>query len=345
MNGGTLTLANIDGSAIEAFDAYSTASYQDNQKGKLYRLKASGVVAYGGMIHSSDTVGPIQQDIHVVNIKNGFGIGETLTGTVTIGSTGNYNGFTIDEINGVTTASSVVMKSVGSYNVTDDDGTVVGVFYLPESDALSFRTGERTFKLTDNMTDSDASFDSVGSAVYYAQGIALDKERTVVSTRATQFIQSAVKQDSRDLGLPPIRRTTTNTRVIYQYSTDPLAQTFVINNPGGAFVSSLDLYFSEKGRRPIWVELRPTDNGVPSATKTIPFSTVVLTPSEIMTSDDSSVATTFKFKSPIYLQDNETYAFVVTTDEPGAQVYVSEMGLKDILTGNTIAGQPLTGSL
>ena len=345
MNGGTLTLANIDGSAIEAFDAYSTDSYQDNQKGKLYRLKASGVVAYGGMIHSSDTIGPIQQDIHVVNIKNGFGIGETLTGTVTIGSTGNYNGFTIDEINGVTTGSSIVMKSVGSYNVTDDDGTVVGVFYLPESDSLSFRTGERTFKLTDNMTDSDASFDSVGSAVYYAQGIALDKERTVVSTRATQFIQSATKQDSRDLGLPPIRRTTTNTRVIYQYSTDPLAQTFVINNPGGTFVTSLDLYFSEKGRRPIWVELRPTDNGVPSATKTIPFSTVVLTPSEIKTSDDSSLPTTFKFKSPIYLQDNETYAFVVTTDEPGAQLFVSEMGLKDILTGNTIAGQPLTGSL
>ena len=93
------------------------------------------------------------------------------------------------------------------------------------------------------------------------------------------------------------------------------------------------------------VELRPTDNGVPSATKEIPFSTVVLTPSEIKTSSDSSVPTTFKFKAPVYLQDNETYAFVVATDEPGAQMYVSEMGQKDILTGNTIAGQPLTGAL
>lgn len=343
INGGTLTLANIDGSSIEAFDAYSTASYDDNQRGRLYRLKASGVVAYGGTIHSSDIIGPIQQNIHVVNIKNGFGIGETLTGTVTIGSTGGYNGFVVNEINGATT--NIVMKSVGGYNTTDDDGSVVGVFHIPETDALSFRTGERTFKLTDNLSDSSAQFDSSGAAVYYAQGIALDKERTVVSTRAAQFIQSAAYENTRDQGLPPVRRTTTNTRVLYQYSTDPLAQTFVVNNPGGTFVTSIDLYFSEAGRRPVQIELRPTDNGVPSATKVIPFSQVVRTPSEIVVSDDSSKPTQFKFRSPIYLQDNETYAFVVMTDEPGAQMWVSEMGQKDILTGNTIAGQPLTGSL
>jgi len=343
MNGGTVTLGNVDGSAIDAFDAYSTASYDDGLRGKLYRLKASGVVAYGGTIHSSDTIGPIQQDIHVVNIKNGFGVGETLTGTVGIGSTGGYNGFVVNEINGATTG--VVMKALGGFNTADEDGSMVGVFFIPETDALAFRTGERTFKLTDNMSDSDAQFDSVGSAVYYAQGIALDKERTVVSTRAAQFIQSAAYQNTRDMGLPAVRRSTTSTRVLYQYSTDPLAQTFVVNNPGGAFLTSIDLYFSERGRRPVALELRPTDNGVPSSTKVIPFSQVVRTPSEIVVSDDSSLPTQFKFRSPIYLQDNETYAFVVMTDEPGAQMWVSEMGQKDILTGNTIAGQPLTGAL
>jgi hypothetical protein len=343
INGGTLTLGNIDGSSIEAFDAYSTASYDDGQKGRLYRLKASAVVAYGGMIHSSDTIGPIQQDIHVVNIKNGFGVGETLTGTVAIGSTGSYNGFVVNEINSATTG--VVMKSIGGHSTTDDDGSVVGVFFIPETDALAFRTGERTFKLTDNLSDSSAQFDSSGSAVYYAQGIALDKERTVVSTRAAQFIQSAAYENTRDQGLPPVRRSTTSTRVLYQYSTDPLAQTFVVNNPGGAFVTGIDLYFSEAGRRPVALELRPTDNGVPSSTKVIPFSQVVRTPSEIVVSEDSSKPTSFKFRSPIYLQDNETYAFVVMTDEPGAQMWVSEMGQRDILTGNTIAGQPLTGSL
>jgi hypothetical protein len=346
VNGGNITVANLDGSPIQPFDPYLTASYDETFRGRVYRLRASGVVAHGGIVHSSDTIGPIQQDIHVVNIKNGFALGETLTGTVAIGTTGNYNACTINEINTSTVATAAPVMNTLETNLTADaDGTIVGVFYIPETNQLSFRTGERTFRLTDNLTNSNASFDSNGSAVYYAQGISLEKERTVVSSRAVEFVQASAFEDSRVLGLPPVRRTTTSTKVLYQYTYDPLAQTFTINSPGGTFLTSIDLYFSESGRRPITIELRPTDNGVPSSTKTIPMSKVTLTPSQINVSDDSSVATHFKFKSPIYLQDGETYAFVVMTDEPGAQVWVSEMGQTDILTGNTIAGQPLTGSL
>lgn len=346
VNGGNITVANLDGTPISAFDAYSLASYDDNQRGKVYRLKASGIVAQGGTVYSRDNVGPIQQDIFLINIKNGFAVGEVLNGSVYIGTSGSFNGVTVNEINGSNIASTApTMMGLDNFIVTDQDGTAVGVFYIPETDSLSFRTGERTFKLTDNKSNSGASFDSSGSAVYYSQGISLDKERTVVSSRALQFVQASAFQDSRTLGLPELRRSTTTTKILYQYEYDPLAQTFSVNNPGGAFVTSLDLYFSESGRRPISVELRPTDNGVPSATKTIPFSKVTLTPENIKVSDDSSVATKFKFKSPIYLQDGETYAFVVMTDEPGAQLWVSEMGQQDVLTGNTIAGQPLTGSL
>jgi len=347
VSGGSITVANPDGSLIQPFDAYTPGTgYEDNLKGKVYRLKASGVVVHNDNITSFDTIGPITQDIYVANIKNGFAIGETLTGTVAIGTTGSFNGLTVTEINGSNiSANAPTMKSVGDSMITNNDGTAVGVFYIPETEALSFRTGERTFKLTDNYTNSNASFDSTGSAVYYAQGISLDKERTVVSSRAVEFVQSSAFQDSRELGLPPVRRSTVSSKVIYQYAYDPLAQTFTVNNPGGVFLTSLDLYFMESGKRPISIELRPTDNGVPSSTKTIPFSKVTKTAAEINVSDDSSAVTTFKFKSPVYLQDGETYAFVVMTDEPGAQLWVSEMGQQDILTGNTIAGQPLTGSL
>ena len=346
VSGGTITLANVDGSIINAFSAYSTASYSDLNRGKLYRLKASGVVSHGGDILTSDSYGPITQEIYVVNIKNGIAVGETLTGSVTIGTTGSYNGVTVTSINDSTSLLvAPTMQEFGDKIVTDNNGLAVGVFYIPQTEELSFRTGERTFKLTDNQSNSNASFDSIGSAVYYAQGISLDKERTIVSSRSVEFVTSANYQDSRDLGIPNVRRTTTDTKVLYQYQYDPLAQTFTVNSPGCCFITSIDLYFAEAGRRPISVELRNTDNGVPSSTKVIPFSRVTKTPDQISTSDDSSVATTYKFKSPIYLQDNETYAFVVLTDEPGAQIYVSEMGQTDMLTGNTIAGQPLTGSL
>ena len=352
VNSGNITLANLDGSLIQPFDQYTPSTngtevgYESGMFGKLYRLRASGVVVHSDNVTAFDTIGPITQDIYMVNIKNGFAVGEQLNGSVTIGTSGSFNGVTVAEINGSNlTNVAPTFKSVSDAIITNTDGTTVGVFYIPETESLSFRTGERTFKLTDNYTNSNAEFDSTGSAVYYAQGIALDKERTVVSSRAVEFVQSATSQDSRVLGLPAVRRSSVSTKVIYQYTYDPLAQTFTVNSPGGVMLTSLDLYFMESGKRPISIEFRPTDNGVPSSTKTIPFSKVTKTPQEINVSDDSSAATTFKFKSPVYLQDGETYAFVVMTDEPGAQLWVSEMGQNDILTGNTIAGQPLTGSL
>jgi hypothetical protein len=343
ISGQQLTLANIDGSAIAAFSSYSTGSYTQSKTGMLYRLRASGVVVSGGEIISSDSIGPIQQEIKVVNIKNGFGVGDMLQGTVNIGGTTALNVVDVISINGNSSASiASTMKKPGDDVITDADGVAVGVFYLPETDELSFRTGERVFKLTDNQSNSNSFWDSIGSTTYYAQGISLSKERTIVSTRSAVFTQADTYEDTQSL--PPTRRTTTSSRIIYQYRYDPLAQTFTVSSAGGVFVTSLDLYFSKVGVRPISVELRNTDNGVPSS-KIIPFSEVTLNPSEINVSTNSLTATTFNFKSPIYLQEGETYAFVVKCDEPGSQVYVSEMGQVDMVTGNTIAGQPLTGSL
>lgn len=337
-----VVLGNIDGSMVQPFDEYSTDSYNVGYRGMMIRLKASGVVVYDGIVSATDTSGKIvTQDIYVANIKNGFSIGEILTGSVNIGTTSSYNGVSLGKINGVNSGVATMMVE-GDKVVTDTDGTAVGVFYIPETEALSFRTGERTFKFTDNPTNSNASFDSIGSTVYYSQGISLSKERTIVSTRTIEFVQAATYEDTKSL--PPVRRTTTSVRKIYQYAVDPLAQTFTISADGGCFVTSVDLYIAAKGNRPVSIEIRNTDNGVPSS-KIVPLSKVTKPASELLVSDDSSVKTTFKFKSPIYLQDTETYALVVMTDEPGTQVYVSEMGQVDMLTSNTIAGQPLTGSL
>lgn len=340
-SGQVLTLGNIDGTNVSAFSAYSTASYSGSDLGKLLRLKASAVIATDGVITETDTTGVLKQEIWAVNIKNGFGVGEYLSGTVTIGSGSNINTVTLIGINDVTsTTTAPTVKSVGSDIFTDTVGTAVGVFYLPNNDTLAFRTGERTFKLIDNISNSDAEFDSTGSTVYYSQGFTLTKERTVVSSRNASFVQDRLYQEL------PTRRTTTNTRAIYSFNVggDPIAQTFTVASTGGAFVTSIDLFFAQVGTRPVSVEIRTTNNGVPS-TKIVPFSQKTLTPQEIMVSANSSVATTVTFDAPVYLQDGETYCFVLLTDEPGTQVYVSELGKTDLLTGNIIGVQPLTGSL
>jgi hypothetical protein len=340
VSGTTLTVGMIDGGNCPAFSAYSTSSYASNY-GKLLRLTASGVVVYDGYVAETDANGILEQQIHIMNIKGGFALGETVSGSVLVGNTGAFNSCTIEEINGeddVTTYAP--MKGVGDSIRTDDDGACCGIFNIPNNDSLAFRTGEREFKLIDNRSNSDADFDSKGSATYYSQGITLSKERTIVNSREANFVQDRLYQSL------PVRRTTTSTRVLYTYYTghDPIAQTFTVSSTGGSFVTSVDVFFAEAGNRPITVELRTTNNGVPS-TKVLPFSDVTKTPQEVATSEDGSLATTFTFKAPIYLQDGETYALIVKTDEPGCQLFISELGKTDVITGNIITSQPLTGSL
>ena len=343
VSGTTLTLANVDGSTIDKFDSYSTSAYPANDGGKLLRLQASGVVATSNQVVSDNV------DTFVVNIQNGFAIGETVTGTIDTGGN-NFNTATITKINdGTSTTTAPTMKSTSDVLRTDIYGQVVGVYSIPEN---TFRTGERTFKLTDNLSNSDALFDSAGTAIYGATGLNLEKEATVVNSRSIRFAQDRL-YESRS-----IRRTSTGSRFIRSLPPpgngggggggggghDPLAQTFTVDSPGGVFVSSLDLYFSEAGSRPVIVELRVCDNGVPTS-RIIPFTTVVKRPDEINTSTTSATATKFTFAAPVYLKDGETYALVAKVDEPGCQLYVSELGQTDLITTNVISKQPLTGAL
>lgn len=343
ISGTTITLTNLDGSRIRAFSSYDRSSaYAGADGGYLRRLQATGVVIYAGIITASDANGPVTQDIHISNIRNGFSIGENLTGTLVFDNSAR-NQVTLTSINGLSTVGSLpVMKVRGDAVRTDGTGATAGVFNLPNTDTIRFRTGERAFRLTDNISNSDADFDSKGEATYYSTGVTLSRERTIVNSRQANFVQDRVFESI------PVRRVTTSQRVLQviqpRRGHDPLAQTFVVQSVGGMFITSVDLYFSEAGNRPVTVELRTTDNGVPS-TKILPFSETTKNPSEINVSDNGSVATNFKFRSPIYLVDNENYALIVKTDEPGCQVFISELGKSDILTGNIVTNQPLTGSL
>lgn len=357
ISGTTVTLGNIDGTDVSAFDAYNVSGYSGSNRGRLLRLQASAVVAWGGVIYSSDTAGfATEQDTHLVNIKNGFAIGETLTGSTNIGASSDRNSVSIISINGSTTATAPATMAVNGGNLrTNVFGDVVGVFYLPNNAQLSFRTGERAFKLIDNISNTDASFDSHGTVNYHSQGITLSKERTIVNSRTANFVQDRLYEEI------PVRRTSVSNRLLYSTDNtpqpagdgggdggggghDPLAQTFTVVSSGGCFVTSVDLFFSAAGKRPVIVELRTTNNGVPS-TKIIPFSVVVKDPQIIKVSENGSVAETFKFEAPIYLQNGETYAIVVKVDEPGCLVFASELGQTDLITNNVITRQPLTGSL
>ena len=110
---------------------------------------------------------------------------------------------------------------------------------------------------------------------------------------------------------------TVNERIfgVQRNNSDPLAQTFLISEEGGCFITSLDLFFSEKDNTlPVWVEVRNVVNGYPGP-KLIPFGRKVLEPSDVNVDPDTGTsATTFTFDSPIFLQKGSEYCFVVMSN-------------------------------
>ena len=85
-------------------------------------------------------------------------------------------------------------------------------------------------------------------------------------------------------------------------------------------------------------------NGFPTTT-IIPFSEITLEPEKVQTSTDGSVATSFTFKSPIYVEGGKDYCVCLASNSTKYSVYISRVGENDILTQSYISQQPTLGSL
>ena len=124
----------------------------------------------------------------------------------------------------------------------------------------------------------------------------------------------------------------------------PLAQTFVIDTPGGAFVTSIDLFFESKDEDlPVTLQLRSVENGVPSAI-VIPFSTVTVQAANVNVSPAAATATKFTFEAPIYLMDNAEYCFEITANSHAYKIWVADIGGYDVTNPTfSITKQPYSG--
>jgi hypothetical protein len=129
-------------------------------------------------------------------------------------------------------------------------------------------------------------------------------------------------------------------------SRDPLAQSFVVDEDTGIFLTRCDLFFRTKDDEytPVIVQIRSMQNGLPSEF-ILPFSEVVLDPEEIQLSDDSSVATPIIFNSPIYLEGGKEYCVCILSHSTKYSVYISRVTENDLLTQTFISNQPYLGSL
>lgn len=182
-------------------------------------------------------------------------------------------------------------KGFGYPLVSDDVGTLTGVFLIPNGRApeaettftdlksvqyrtsgstRSFTTGTKTIRLTshpDNAQDL-SQVEGYAEENFVSSGVIQDKQKTIVSTRIprTKTTTKVTATETR------IEKSTTTKANYY----DPVAQTFMIddNYPEGVFVKELDIYFKTKDEsQGVEAYLVTTDGDVPT-TEIIPHSLV-----------------------------------------------------------------------
>lgn len=212
--------------------------------------------------------------------------------------------------------------------VTSELGKVKGYFDLP---AGRFKGGVRTFELRDVIDKTRDAVSTFARAKYHSQGIQSDTTLTTNITTVTNRQTNTV----------------TSERLVNMWWSDPIAQSFVVDTAGtphGFFLSSVDLFFSSVGYNDrVVVEVRPVTNGYPNTNKVYEYASVELHSSQIKTSSDASIATNFKFATPLFLPNNTEYCFVVMCNTEETSVFISELGKRNLRKGDTLSatGEPI----
>lgn len=217
----------------------------------------------------------------------------------------------------------------GDVLITDSAGRLNAVFSVPP---VTFNTGKRTLRIQDSpifnpSLDVAGSLVGSASAEFNSQGI----KRTLQETLTT-ITEVTITRNELENPPPP---------------SDPLAQTiFTYGVTGGCFVTKVDVWFQSKDSAiPVVLELREVENGYPARKLVSNDARVSLDPSQVNISQNASVATTFKFQRPIYLDEGKDYCFVLLANSNNYHVWTSKLGEKSIETGKTVFEQPFIGTL
>ena len=242
---------------------------------------------------------------------------------------------------------------------TDASGRVIGSFIIPRNDVLKFKAGTREFRLTDSSTNDKSAESTFAEAQFHSQGLLEVHQKTIISTKVPRLVTTEVQEN----------RTITDTQNFDPVEwVDPLAQTMLIDEKGGIFLTSVDIFFKSKDDAiPVNLSIRSVENGIPTQ-KIVPGSEVLKYPGEtlafetsgnstpttagdiatagIATDDTARYGTRFKFDHPIYLPQDQEYAIVLMAQTNAYNVFISEGGGFDLKDTNfLVSKQPYNGVL
>ena len=233
--------------------------------------------------------------------------------------------------------------------VSDIGSNLLGSMFIPNpniNNNPTFETGKKTFTLINNASNDKNTANSISNETFSSTGVLNTIQEDIISVRNARITTETFTEE-RTVDSAAVESTTNISRqVVTTNWRDPLAQSFIVDDPSGVFLTSCELFFASKddNELPVTVQLRTMQNGLPT-TKVIPFSEVSIDPKDITISNDGSIATTFNFKSPVYLEGGIDYCIVVLSDSTKYQTYISRVGELDLITQTFISQQPTLGSL
>jgi len=261
----------------------------------------------------------------------------------------------VDELCSVVTEQNTLgtpFKTLNYIPKTNSLGNVIIKFTIKEG---SYRTGDRTFNITDSSTNDKFSIKTTmyASGVFSASGLTLTKQETIAEGRKFQTKTVQLTNEQRDIVIKTI---------------DPIAQTFTINKdlyPSGVYISSFDFCFSTKdATQPVMAELRPTVNGYPDSKNVHSHGVSIVPASKVIALSETEIAvlpdiknnqryTRFTFDPPVYLEAGE-HCIVLHSDSTKYSVYAATIGEDDIsvpspiyigssTTNRKIISQPYVG--
>ena len=247
-----------------------------------------------------------------------------------------------------------ILEQNGALNselVTDSYGRIAVLFTIP---ANTFRSGDRIFTLLN--ADSYEAVNAVyakAEAIYTGNSLSVTKQNLSFNVIEPTFTPTTVSNTTTTSW------STSNTRFQPQPENDrarpgdrppdPVGQTFLVpgvssEGIGGIYLTQIGVYFKKKhptlGATCVVCE---TVAGVPDVSRI--HGRARLLSSQITTSNDSSSETVFTFEHPILLQSDRPYFFYIIPemDNPDYEVWISDVGGTDVLTGYAVTRQPYAG--
>jgi hypothetical protein len=238
--------------------------------------------------------------------------------------------------------------------LSDLSATLIGSFFIPNPNTNlhpKFETGSKTFTLVNNNLNDQNLASTIAEEGFSSSGTLETVQENIISVR------NARVENKQTFEERAIARTTgsqvVNSRVIAQTQRtgiigwyDPLAQSFLVDDEVGVFLTRCDVFFRSKDDMdiPVTFQLRTMVNGFPTQ-NVIPFSEIVIEPNQVQISGDGSLATPIVFKAPVYLEGGKEYCMCLASNSTKYSVYISRIGENDLLTQTFISNQPYLGSL